>query len=370
MAQDRHHAPDDITRRDFLIRGGATLAAVGAGAAAAALLYDPTGKAGLMHPQPLKLPNYFERIDYPLSDPRISVARGPDNKVAAMVKAAVDGLGGVGRFIAPGDVVLLKPNVGFERVPELGATTNPDVLRALIRLCKEAGASNVVVADNPIEAPESCFSRTGILEASRREGATILTPAEVHFQPIAVRPPQPDGRPHQPDAAKNEALGTWPIFWKPLAEADKVIGVAPIKDHNLSGIGHASMTMKNWYGLLGGRRNQFHQAIANIVSDLGFMMSPTLTIADGTRVLMRNGPTGGSLSDVKPGHTIAAAVDSIALDAWCYRNLLDRDPANLRFLDIAYEKFGGRPFEESHRFAERDWQAYRDQGKIVETNVT
>ena len=362
--------PTRISRREFLVRGGTTLAVAGAGAAGAALLYDPTGKAGLQHPEPLRLPNYFAKVDYPASDPRISIARGPDEKIPAMVNAAVDGLGGITRFVARGDVVLIKPNVGFERAPELGATTNPEVLRALIRLCRRAGASKVIVADNPIEAPESCFARTGILQASRQEGATLLTPARVHFRPIAVRPPQPDGRPHQPDPAKNEALGTWPIFWKPLAEADKVIGVAPIKDHNLAGIGHASMTMKNWYGLLGGRRNQFHQAIANIVSDLGFMMSPTLTIADGTRVLMRNGPTGGSLSDVKPGHTVAASVDSIALDAWCYQDLLGRDPANLRFLDLANEKFGGQSFERSHRFAQRHWQAYNRQGKIVETNVT
>ncbi|MHC4065384.1 MAG: DUF362 domain-containing protein [Planctomycetota bacterium] len=287
-----------------------------------------------------------------------------------MVQAAVGGLGGMQRFIARGDVVLIKPNVGFERVPELGATTHPETLRAIIRLCRQAGASKIIVADNPIEAPDSCFARSGILGIAREENATLLTPAEVHFRAIAVRPPDANGRPHRPDPARNEALGTWPIFWKPLAEADKVIGVAPIKDHNLGGIGHASMTMKNWYGLLGGRRNQFHQAIANIVSDLGFMMSPTLTIADGTRVLMRNGPTGGSPADVKLGNTVVAGVDTIAIDAWCYQHLLGRDPAKLRFLDIAYEKFGGRPFEQTRRFAERDWQAYRDQGKLVETNVT
>ncbi|MCP4249699.1 MAG: DUF362 domain-containing protein [bacterium] len=364
-------APGRVSRREFLIRGGATLGAVGAGAVGTALLYDPTGKAGLVQPEPLTLPNYFAKIDYSTSDPRLSVARGPGgDKIAAMVKAAVGGLGGMERFVARGDVVLIKPNVGFERRPELGATTHPDVLRAVIRLCREAGADKIVVADNPIEAADSCFARSGILDVARQEQVALLTPAEVHFRPVAIRPPGSDGRPHQPDPARNEALGTWPIFWKPLAEADKVIGLAPIKDHNLGGIGQASMTMKNWYGLLGGRRNQFHQAIANIVSDLGFMMSPTLTIADGIRVLMRNGPTGGSLSDVKPGNTIVAGVDSIALDAWCYQHLLGRDPAGLRFLDMAFEKFGGRPFEQSHRFAERDWQAYNRQGKIVERNVT
>jgi len=369
MTEHDHGAERKVSRREFLVRSGATVAAVGAGAVGAALLYDSTGKRGLAQPEPLRLPNYFSKINYPISDPRLSVARGPEEKIAAMVQAAVGGLGGIERFIRPGDVVLVKPNVGFERRPELAATTNPEVLRAVIRLCREAGAKKIIVADNPIESPESCFARSGIMDAARQENVVLLTPAEVHFHPIAIRPPDSRGRPHQPDPARNEALGTWPIFWTPLAEADKVIGVAPIKDHNLSGIGHASMTMKNWYGLLGGRRNQFHQAIANIVSDLGFMMSPTLTIADGTRVLMRNGPTGGSLSDVKPGNTIVAGVDSIALDSWCYENLLGRDPAQLRFLDLAFEKFGGRPFEQAGRFTERNWQTYKQQGMIVETKV-
>jgi hypothetical protein len=240
-----------LSRREFLRRGGATLTAVGAGAVGAALLYDSTGKAGLEQPEPLELPNYFERIDYSPSDPRLSIARGGIDKIVAMVQAAVGGLGGMQRFIARGDVVLIKPNVGFERVPELGATTHPETLRAIIRLCRQAGASKIIVADNPIEAPDSCFARSGILGIAREENATLLTPAEVHFRAIAVRPPDANGRPHRPDPARNEALGTWPIFWKPLAEADKVIGVAPIKDHNLGGIGHASMTMKNWYGLLG-----------------------------------------------------------------------------------------------------------------------
>ena len=77
-----------------------------------------------------------------------------------------------------------------------------------------------------------------------------------------------------------------------------MIGVAPVKDHNLC---RASMTTKNWYGLLGGRRNQFHQDIHGIIADLALMMRPTFVVLDGTRVLLRSGPTGGSLADVQAG---------------------------------------------------------------------
>ncbi|MFH0982266.1 MAG: DUF362 domain-containing protein [Planctomycetota bacterium] len=361
-------------RRDFLKRGAATLAATGAAAGLAWWLYDPTGKAGLLQPQAERLKNYFAGVDYPTDGPRISIARGRLERIDAMVRAAVGGLGGkdgMRRFVSRGDTVLLKPNVGFERAPQYGATTHPEVLRSVIRLYREAGVGQIIVADNPIESPESCFSRSGLRQVALEEGAKLLIPADIHFRPIAVRPPRADATPYQPDPARNEALGTWPIFWEALRDVDKVIGLPPIKDHNLC---YASMGMKNWYGLLGGRRNQFHQAIHDIVSDLGFMLSPTLMIVDGTRVMMKNGPTGGRLDDVKETNTVVASVDQLACDAWCYENLLGRDPAALRYLELAEQKFGEtetgeRAYAQAKRFGTRAWTAYLRQGKIVETNV-
>jgi uncharacterized protein (DUF362 family) len=113
----------------------------------------------------------------------------------------------------------------------------------------------------------------------------------------------------------------WPFFWTPFRGATKVIGVAPVKDHNLC---RASMTTKNWYGLLGGRRNQFHQDIHGIITDLARMMRPTFVLLDGTRVLFRSGPTGGSLGDVRAGRTVVAATDGLAADAFGWDDLLDR----------------------------------------------
>jgi uncharacterized protein (DUF362 family) len=351
---------DGVSRRQFLQRTGGTLLTAAAATGLGIWLYDESGKAGLRQPTPARLKNFFADVDYPAGDARLSVAHNAENDVDRMLAAALDGLGGIARFIKPGDHVLIKPNVGFERDPRMGATTNPEVLRRLIEMCYEDGkAGTVTVADNPIEQASACFARTQIQAVSSAAGAKVVLPASAQFKPIAVRD-------RKPDLALNEALGTWSIFWKPLEEADKVIGIAPIKDHNLC---QGSMIMKNWYGLLGGRRNQFHQAIHNIVSDLGYMMSPSLVIADGTRVLMRNGPTGGSLDDVRAGQTIVAAVDQLACDAWCYEHLLHRDPQQLRYLDLAYEKFGGRNYEETRRFGERDWRVYHNQGKIVEQNV-
>lgn len=358
-----------LTRRELLTRGAGAVVVAGAAAAGGYMLHDPVGDAGLPDPSDdeCRLQNYFDGIDFPDSQPRISVAIGSEEQIGQMVRAAVGGLDGslgMKRFISTDDVVLVKPNVGFDRPPHLGATTNPEVIRWVIRLCKQAGAAKVVITDNPIEAADACFARSKIRQVAEEEGATIVLPAKAYFQPLLVRD-------HKPDPRKHEALERWPILYRPLADATKVIGVAPIKDHNLCS---ASMNLKNWYGLLGGRRNQFHQAIHNIISDLAMMISPTLVIADATRVMMSNGPTGGRLSDVKPGGelgrpTVVASVDPVACDAWCYRHLLGRDPATLAYLELAHRKIEQQNVAGMQRFGECDWQMYERQGKIITTTV-
>jgi uncharacterized protein (DUF362 family) len=212
--------------------------------------------------------------------------------------------------------VVLKPNVAFDRAPVLGATTSPEVLKAVARLCREAGARRIIVADNPINQPEGCFFKTGIQRAAGDVGAELMLPKPSAFKPLKI-----DG----------EVLTTWPMFYRPFEDADKVIGIAPCKDHNLCS---GSMSMKNWYGLLGGRRNQFHQHIHGIISDFPHMIKPTLVVLDATRVLMRNGPTGGSLSDVADGNTLVVGTDMVAVDTVGY-TLLGRDPANLEYLHKA-----------------------------------
>src|SRR5690606_29165122 len=134
--------------------------------------------------------------------------------------------------------------------------------------------------------------RSGLRQAAVEAGARVYLPTPHDFRPL-----------HTKGASLIER---WPFFWRPFLGANKVIGVAPVKDHNLC---RASMTTKNWYGLLGGRRNQFHQDIHGIIADLALMMRPTFVLLDGSRVLFRSGPTGGSLSDVKAGHTVVASTD-------------------------------------------------------------
>jgi len=368
--------PQRLNRREMLLRvatagrrllAGPGAAVIGAGAVAAGAFLlrqrseaQTARRAARRQRADRVFRDFFAGVNYPDSAPRLSVAIGDSGRVEQMVRAAVIGLDarlGMNRFVHKGDVVLIKPNVGFDRPPPLGATTHPDVVRAVVRLCREAGARRVLVTDNSIESPAVCFARSGIGQVAQEEGAEVVWPDAGQFEVLCVRdePPGPA-----------EILWRWPILSRPVERADRLIGIAPVKDHNLSG---ASIVLKNWYGLLGGRRNQFHQKIHEIISDLALLVSPTLVIADGTRVMLRNGPTGGRLSDVAPGGimgrpVIVAAVDPVACDAWCWEKLLGRGPEPVEYLKLAEAKIRAQAVSGRQRPGLCDWREYERRGQI------
>ncbi len=306
-----------VNRREFLVRLGITGALIAGSGFAAKKLWTPNHFVpGFEKEKGLQLKSYAPEISKVM--PSLAIAHGTEHDKT--IRAAMAALGGMDRFIQRGDVVMIKPNVAFDRPPALAATTHPDALRAVAKLCFEAGASKVIVADNPINSPTGCFFKSGLTAVASDMNLDLLYPETNSFAPLSL-----DG----------EVLKEWTFFNTPFKKATKVIGLAPCKDHNLC---HASMTTKNWYGLLGGRRNQFHQYIHSIVSDFALMMKPTLVILDGMNVLMSNGPTGGRLSDVKPMNTIVAGTDMIAVDAYGYSHLLERDIAELTYLHKAQER--------------------------------
>jgi uncharacterized protein (DUF362 family) len=197
------------------------------------------------------------------------------------------------------------------------------LIRMLLVDCR---AQEVRVCDNPIESPSDCFMKTGLRKATETAGGRVYLPDTNAFRIL-----------NTPGAT---LIGRWWFFHRPFTNVDKVIGLAPVKDHNLC---HASMGVKNWYGLLGGTRNQFHQDIHEIVSDLSIMIRPTLTLLDGTKILMENGPTGGDPSNVVDGDVVMAAIDAVAQDAWAFEHLLLRPKADLpEYLHKAEQKGSGR----------------------------
>jgi uncharacterized protein (DUF362 family) len=285
-------------------------------------LKDPTGHRSEPKPTPFQLKDF--RVEKPALMADVGVGR--QGSSAQKLRAALDAVGGITHYIKPGDIVLVKPNVAFDRAPNLGATSNPELLKELIHiLLVDCRAQEVRVADNPIESPPDCFAKSKIRPATEQAGGRVYLPDSNSFKML-----------NTPGAALIE---NWWFFHRPFTNVDKVIGLAPVKDHNLCS---ASMGMKNWYGLLGGTRNQFHQDIHGIVSDLSIMIRPTLTILDGSKILMENGPTGGDPSNVKEGDAVIVSLDPVACDAWAFEHLLERGREYPRYLYMAEEKGSGK----------------------------
>jgi len=254
-----------------------------------------------------------------------------------LVQKALEAMGGMKRFVARGDVVAIKPNIGWDRTPLHAANTNPQVVAALVQACYEAGAKTVVVTDASCNDPGRCFQRSGIWNAAYAVGAQVVLPQEHRFKTMRLQ---------------GDVLDEWPVYTT-LVDADRVINVPVAKHHNLAKF---TAAMKNWYGVLGGRRNRLHQNIDTSIADLATFMRPTLTIVDAVRVLMRNGPQGGNLDDAKQMDTLVASIDQVAADAWACR-LIGQKPENLGYLKMAAERGIGTPNWESLRVKEIDLAA-------------
>jgi uncharacterized protein (DUF362 family) len=255
----------------------------------------------------------------------MAVVQGDSPRLLA--RRAIDELGGIRRFISRGDVVVLKPNAGWDRTPEQAANTNPEIVSEVARMCFEAGAKSVVVTDVPVNESRRCFARSGIEAAARSVGAQVVLPEDRKFKEVDLG---------------GEVLSVWPVL-EPFLAADKMINIPVAKHHSLTG---ATLGMKNWYGILGGVRHRLHQRIHESLADLAAFMRPTLTIVDAYRVLVRNGPTGGNLADVALKKTVIASIDPVAADAYAAKAYFDLDPQRLPYLKFAADRgLGTASFE-------------------------
>ena len=281
--------PRLITRRRVLLAAGGVVgtALLGAGGV---LLYDERQRFGRDVEQSIG----DHRVSLSTVIPRMVIAHGLD--VARTVRAAIERMGGLQQLIAPSDVVLIKPNIGWMSTPEQGANTHPEVVAELVRLCRATNAKRVLVADCPVRKSRGAFERSGILAAASEAGAEVFIPEETRHVTVRI----------------SERLGTWDVI-EPFVVATKIINVPVAKHHPLLG---ATAGMKNWIGITNRLRLVFHNDLHQSIAELAALMRPTLTVVDATRVLMANGPQGGSLDDVKSVQTVVASLDPVAADAW------------------------------------------------------
>jgi uncharacterized protein (DUF362 family) len=225
------------------------------------------------------------------------VAKGAGRSPSEVTGAAINAIGGIKQFISRGDIVVIKPNMAWDRLPEQAANTNPEVVATVVKLCFEAGAKKVKVFDRSVNDPRRCYRQSGIADAVSALGADVVYPDERRYKEMSIN---------------GQVLKSWPLYQE-LFEADKIINMPVAKHHSLAKL---TMAMKNWMGVMGGQRGRIHQKIGESLADLSLVIKPTLTILDAIRILTANGPQGGDLEDVKRLDTIIAGRDQVAIDSF------------------------------------------------------
>jgi uncharacterized protein (DUF362 family) len=301
---------EKMDRRKFIIQTGkaSAAAAVFAGGYFALDL-----KPDFPEEKQAQAVNADYRIPDRALDSKLAVAEGDDPR--ELGRKVVDSLGGMEKFISKDDRVVIKPNVAWDRTPEQAATTNPELVAELVTMAYAAGASKVIVTDVTCHDPRRTFARSGIQEAAQKAGAEVIIPGDQDYIEVDMR---------------GELLTVWPVL-KYFVETDKVINVPIVKAHTLS---RATIGLKNLYGIIGGTRGQLHQKIHRSIVDLATFLRPTLVVVDAYRVLMRNGPVGGSLDDVKTARTVFATTDQVAADAFGCQ-FLDLKPSEVGHITLA-----------------------------------
>lgn len=254
----------------------------------------------------------------------VAVAYGEDP--ALMTERAVAALGGMSALVSPDDVVVIKPNIAWDRAPEFCATTNPEVVASLVRMCRRAGAKLVKVFDfPPTRNPSLPYKTSGIAESAERAGAVVKFVDPNRFVTLQI----PDGY----------ALSEWDFYAEAVLEdeVDVLINVPVAKHHGTSRL---TLALKNIFGIVDRDRGDLHRSIHEKIVDLNRVVRVDLTVLDAYRVLRRNGPTGGRLEDVdnspEGARRIIVSKDPVAVDA-CGATLFGIGPKEIGFIRLAEE---------------------------------
>jgi len=247
----------------------------------------------------------------------LAIAHGDDP--GELTRRSIKALGGMERFVSKGQSVLIKPNICVAyHGPEYAATTNPQVVAALVTMARDAGAVSVSVMDYPFGGTaEQAYKVSEIGSAVSAAGGQMVMMSSLKFKETPI----PDGK----DIKK------WDVYQDAL-KADVIIDVPIAKHHNLTRL---TLAAKNLMGLTE-NRSRLHANLGQRLPDLVTLFKPKLIVVDAFRTLMANGPTGGNLNDVKLSKTVIASHDIVAADAYA-TSLFGLKPE-----DIAYIKEGAQ----------------------------
>lgn len=242
---------------------------------------------------------------------------------AAMFDKAIESLGGMGKFVSKGQTVVVKPNIGWDAVPERAANTNPALVKRIIEHCYEAGAKEVFVFDNTCDKWNKCYVNSGIQGAAKDANATIVPGnTESYYQEVTV--------------TGGKSLKSTKVH-ELILDSDVFINVPVLKNHSSAKL---TVAMKNLMGIVWDRmywhRNDLHQCIADYAS----YRKPDLNVIDAYNVMMKNGPRGVSTADVVNMKSQIVSTDIVAADAAAAK-LFGYEPYEVPYIDIAHDMGGG-----------------------------
>ncbi len=215
-----------------------------------------------------------------------------------MFRKAIAELGGMGKFIKKGDKVVVKPNIGWDKTPEMAANTNPKLVAEIISQCISAGAKEVVVFDHTCDDWTKCYKNSGIEDAAKKAGAKIV-PAHTgtYYKDVAL--------------PKGVVLKSTKIH-EAIVNCDKWINVPVLKNH---GGAQMSISMKNYMGIIWDRgffhKNDLQQCIADVCT---YEKRPILNVVDAYRLMKTSGPRGKSEADVVLSKGLFISQDIVAAD--------------------------------------------------------
>lgn len=291
-----------MDRREFLQR----VAALGVLAGAGKLLIFP--------PELLAMA--------PETRPEPVLAQATGTNYAHLVGDVVQALGGMKKFINPNEVVVVKPNMAWDRSPELGANSHPVVVRKIVELCLEAGAKKVKVLDHTCHDARRAYANSGIkaaVEEIKDSRVSVEYVDERKFVEMNV--------------PKAKSLKKW-SFYKDILEADRFINVPVAKHHSEARL---TMAMKNMMGAIGGWRGRIHVGLHQNIADMNLLLRADLTVLDATRIMTQGGPSGGRPEYVQVKNLVIAGVDPVAIDAYGTSQLFGLQPADIGYITKGFE---------------------------------
>jgi len=283
----------NIDRRQFLER----MLALGGTALATAAFISLLSCSKEPTPEPPS-DNITPPTPPPVDAAYLAVARGENP--TTLVHRSINALGGIGRFVKPGNDVIIKPNIcGSGRTPEYATTTNPEVVAALVALCLGAGAKRVRVMDLPFSGTSNdAYDNSGIAEAVRAAGGEMEVMTKMKFQDTPI----PNG----------QSITSCHVY-QDILDTDVLIDVPIAKHHGNTVL---TLGMKNLLGVVDDAPSYHTADLSERVVDLNTLVRPHLVVVDAIRILMNNGPTGGNLNDVKRMNTVIASHDIVAADSY------------------------------------------------------